>query len=383
MLKILEKNLLWQKVRPYWRQFAGWGTDLRTKYVSNIFFRTEFNVIALQIVFAGVLSVMVVIWFNYLYKDILETLLQGISENIRNNGTVSGRDILSSMQVVKAKNFLSFFSVAVSITLIFSYLIARLTLSPARDSLKAQKRFVSDIAHELRTPLSVIKTSNEVALLDETLSEDIKSIFKSTIEELDRTSGIINNLLTFSNLVHPEQIRFAPVNMGEVVDLAITKLDELVKKKEIKMTVRKISPYLVLGNSVALEQIVINLIKNAINYNIIGGLVSVTLEPDYKGSVVLTVEDNGIGISQYDLLHIFEPFYRAERSRNRQSGSSGLGLTIVSELIKLHSGKIRVRSNLKQGTEVTITLPYSISEDEVSDTTVRENEVSVDFLKGK
>ncbi|MEQ1500054.1 MAG: HAMP domain-containing sensor histidine kinase [Parcubacteria group bacterium] len=363
----------------------GWATDLRNKYRSDIFFRTEFNVISLQIAFAIVLSVLIAVSFNYLYKDILQTILSGIQENINNKGTFTSSDMIDSIRVVRAKNFLSFFSVAVSLTLAFSYIIAKLTLSPAREALKSQKRFVGDIAHELRTPLSVIKTNSEVALLDEDINRKIKKIFENNIDELDRVSGIINNLLTFNKLVHPERVQFVPVNLGDVIDTSIKKLEELTKKKEIKLTVKKTSPYTVFGNAIALEQIVVNIIKNAINYNNIGGSVVVTLEPDYVGNITLCVEDTGIGISQEDLVHIFEPFYRAERSRNRQSGSSsGLGLTFVSELVKLHSGRISVASRKKEGTVVTIVLPYMKNDIRVlANASNSDNKVSVDYLKNK
>ncbi len=364
-----------------------WVTDLRNKYSSDIFFRTEFNVISLQITFAVVISILVAVSFNYIYKDILQTIIEGISENIKNNGTFTSSDIVDSIQLVRAKNFFTFFAFAVSITLIFGYIIAKMTLSPTRSALQSQKRFVSDIAHELRTPLSVIKTNSEVALLDDTHNDRIRKIFKNNIEELDRVSAIINNLLTFSNLVHPEKIKFGAVNMGDVIDTSIKKLDELVRRKQIKLNVRKVSPNAVLGNVTALEQITINLIKNAITYNREGGSVDISVEPDYKGNIVLEVRDNGIGISQDDLIHIFEPFYRAERSRNRQSGSTGLGLTIVSELVKLHYGKISVSSYEKKGTTVTVSLPYNKIDPGESMGGVDEEEqsgnVSLNFFKNR
>ncbi len=365
----------------YWKQFVGWVTGLRNKYRSDIFFRTEFNVITLQIIFAVVLSVLIAISFTYLYRDILQTLLAGIAENIQKNGSIDGEQILNSIQVVRAKNFLSFFSLAVSLTLLFSYIIAKMTLTPTRSALKSQKRFVSDIAHELRTPLSVIKTNSEVALLDDHMNHEVRKIFRNNIEELDRVSAIINNLLTFNNLVRPEPMQFGAVDLGDIVDTCVHKLDELIKRKEIKVTVKKISPHIVHGNVIALEQIVINIIKNAINYNSAGGTVSVIVEPDYRGHILLVVEDNGIGISPNDLMHIFEPFYRAERSRSRQFGSSGLGLTIVSELIKMHSGKISVASRLKYGTKVIISLPYSKADNPVVKMNKPAHEVSMDFVK--
>lgn len=362
----------------------GWVTSSRNKYRSDIFFRTEFNVIFLQIVFAVVVSLLVAVAFNYLYKDLLTTILDGITENLKSGGSFSSSDIVNSIQIVRAKNFFNFLAVSLMVSLLFGYVIARITLYPTRNALKSQKRFVSDIAHELRTPLSVIKTNSEVALMDDSFNKNIRNIFKNNIVELDRVSGIINNLLTFSSFSQPEQIKFSLVNMGQVVDSSIGKLDDLIKKKEIKIKVRKTSPYSVWGNMIALEQIVINIVKNAINYNNFGGFVDITLGPDYNGNIVLTVEDNGVGIPESSLAHIFEPFYRADKSRSRQYGSSGLGLTIVSELIKLHSGKISVVSRLKQGTTVTVVLPYTKDNPVTySSGTKEDNEVSMDFLKRK
>lgn len=368
----------------YWKRFEEWAIDLRNKYKGNIFFRTEFNVIALQIAFAIILSVFVAISFNYFYKDILQTVLDGLVAGIKKGGNVNVTDIVNAVQIVKANNFFSFFAITLAITLLFSYIIAKITLTPTRGAFSSQKRFVSDIAHELRTPLSIIKTNSEVLLLDNSVDSQTKKIFKNNIEELDRASAIINNLLTVSNIIHPEQIQFSLVNMGEVVGSTVKKLDELVKKKEIQLVVKRISPSTVWGNTVALEQVVLNLVKNAVNYNRVGGIVTVKVEPDYHGHIVLSVEDNGVGISQKDLLHIFEPFYRAEQSRNRQSGSSGLGLTIVSELVNLHAGRISIRSHLKHGTVVTVFLPYrkSAAAGDPKDQTL-DGEIFINFAKKK
>lgn len=326
----------------------------------------------------------VAISFNYLYKDILQTFLSGINQNIY-PVSLDGQNVIQVAQMIKVKNFFRFFGIALLVTLIFSYIIAKMTLSPVRNALKSQKRFVSDIAHELRTPLAIIKTNSEVAMLDKYIDNKIKKVFKNNIEELDRASGIINNLLTFSNLIRPEYIKFDQIDMSLVVDTAVKKLDELIKRRETKVTVKKISPYHVWGNMTALEQIVNNLLKNAINYTPFHGKVLVKVEPDYIGNVVLTVSDTGIGIAEKDLAHIFEPFYRAEESRNRQSGSSGLGLTIVSELVKLHSGRVEIVSKLKEGTIVRVILPHGKRNlpHVVNGSTEESNKVALDFLKDK
>jgi signal transduction histidine kinase len=380
--KTLEESSIGRAVITYWRRFVELVTGLRNKYWGDLFFRSEFNVILLQFVFAAILLFLVGFSFNYLYRDVSDILIRGITESIRNGSQISGTDILTAIHGVKTEKFYGFLILTAVITLCFSYIIAKITLTPVRDALQSQKRFVSDIAHELRTPLSVIKTSSEVALMDDNIRPDIKKTLENIVGELDRTSEIINNLLSFSSLVRPERVNFGHVDLGPIIDSSINKLQDLAENKHLDISVRKIAPHNVWGNATALEQVVVNLLKNAINYTPSGGYVSLKIEPDYRGSVILTVQDSGIGISRHDLLHIFEPFYRAERSRNRQSGSSssGLGLTIVSELIKLHSGKIVIQSFPNRGTTATVMLPQSIGKAEVNDKSANLNEVSIDFL---
>ncbi len=297
--------------------------------------------------------------------------------------TKTPAEIISAVESIKSNYFIVVLLFTTLTTAVFGYFIVRVALVPTRNALSSQKRFISDVAHELRTPLSVIKTNSEVTLLDESISSRLKKAIKSNIEELDRASEIINNLLTLSSLVRPEQVNFENVDLGAVIDSATSKLESLAHSKHIQMIIKKTGPRLVWGNMTALEQIVVNLLKNSINYTPSGGNINIIVGPDYRGNtehIMLMVQDNGIGISQKDLFHIFEPFYRAERSRNRQLGSSGLGLTIVSELLRLHNGKITIKSAINRGTTVTIFFPY-IKENKPTIDKTRLNEISVDFLK--
>lgn len=356
-----------------------WVTDLRNKYRYEPFFRTEWNVIFLQAIFALLILLFVWLAFNYLYKDITRTLIEGITDIITQKEGVTGEGLIASVREIKTRNFVSILVIILAIASMIGYIIARVTLSPARNALASQKRFISDIAHELRTPLTVIKTNSEVTLLDTSLDPKIKKVFESTIEELDRTSEIINNLLSFNNWMRSERIPFRNVYMGAVVDAAVKKLRGLAEAKKLSIAIRKKNPNSVWGNQGGLEQIVINLLKNAISYTAEGGHISITLQPDYRGNVVLTIADTGVGIPHKDLFHIFEPFYRGEQSRNRTNGSSGLGLTIVSELVKLHRGKITIKSIEQQGTTVIVLLPYSEDEVTLLPKENQEDEISIDF----
>lgn len=332
-------------------------------------------------VFGLVLFILIGTAFNYLYRDIITALLQGVSNILATEDTVTtAQNVLDSVEEIKTQSLISVFSIIVFITIVLGYLIARVTLTPTRDAFTSQKRFISDVAHELRTPLSVIKTNSEVALLDKHINTEMKAMIKSNIEELNRTSEIINNLLSLSSFTRLERMPFVVVDLGDIVDEAFKKLKNLAERKQLEVTIKKGDPRTVSGNGTALEQVVINLLKNAINYTPEGGCISIEVEPNHQGNIVLTVTDTGIGIAQHDLFRIFEPFYRAERSRNRQRGSSGLGLTIVNEIVKMHHGRITIKSTINKGTTAIVLLPY-VKRPAVIDKENSQNEISVDFLR--
>jgi signal transduction histidine kinase len=382
MSKILEKKLVGRALMGYWKQFAGWAIALRDKW-QDPFIRSEINVVTLQISFALLLLIVTYEFLNYFYEETLRTILSGLVKNIINASPQGGDNLVNSLEIAKSKNFTLLSIILGILTTVFAFLVAKITLGPAKNALDSQKRFISDIAHELRTPLSIIKTNNEVVLMEEDIDVRMREIIESNIEELDRMSDIINNILSFNNLVRPERIKFSNVDLGPIIDTAVSKLHDLADKKGLEINVDKIKPYVVWGNVVALEQIVINLLKNAINYTN-KGHVAIKIRPDYYGNVVLQVEDTGTGITKKDLMHIFVPFYRAEKSRSRGLGSSGLGLTIVSELVKMHSGRITIKSAENKGTVAIVTLPYGKDlEPEINDNHSSLDEASIDFLEKK
>jgi len=306
--------------------------------------------------------------------ELLESIVEGNSHPIEN--------ISSSLEIVKTAKFKVFALIVFLLTAIFTYLVSKVTLKPVKNSLSSQKRFIADIAHELRTPLAIIKTNGEVELLDKGLDPKIRKMIESNVEELDRMSGIINNLLTINNLVKPDKIKFRLVDMAEIIDSVIDKMRVLASKKEIEITVIKESPHIVWGNPAAIEQIFTNILKNAVDYSGRNSKISFSVGPDYFGNIVVKVKDEGIGIAEKDLPHIFEPFYRAEYSRARTTGSSGLGLTIVSELVKMHSGRITIKSAEKKGTEVVVTLPYNKNVGIEQRTEEKgSSEITVNFLR--
>lgn len=395
-------------MRAYWRRFAGSGTAWptsgplspfrgvvrtarahalasilasRDRYRFDPFFRTEVNVIALQVSFALVILGLVGTSFTLLYHDVSAAIVEGIRAGVSSNTPgIFGTAIVEQIREIRSQNLSIIVSVIVITTILFGYIVARITLAPTRNALTSQKQFIGNIAHELRTPLSVIKTNTEVALMAAGMDRDLKDTLLSNVEELDRISEIINNLLSLSTLVKPERMEFAAVDLGGVASDVIQAFTPLAKRSDLKVTLRKSPGCDVWGNATALSQIVGNLTKNAIQYTPRGGDVAVTISPRPQNMVELAVQDSGIGLAQQDLFRIFEPFYRADPSRARRHGGSGLGLTIVSELVKMHGGKIAIRSALGRGTSVSVLLPAAGAGVGTEVATVpRLNEIAVDF----
>jgi len=307
--------------------------------------------------FSIFLLALVGILVDYLYHDLSLAIVTGVRDQLLLGGVSPGT--APALDEIRSDNLTAISVITASATVAFGYLLTRVALSPTRNALSSQKQFIGNIAHELRTPLSIIKTNTEVTLLGDNVSAETRETLESTVEELDRLSDIINNLLSLSASVRPERIEFKTIDIGTVITDVVRKLEGLAKLRNLEVTTRSGQACYVSGNYSALEQILTNIIKNAINYTSRGGSVAVTSEQIGASHVEIVVTDSGAGIARQDLFHIFEPFYRAEPSRNRAKGGSGLGLAIVSELVRLHHGKITVRSAVGRGTTVVTSLPLA------------------------
>jgi two-component system, OmpR family, phosphate regulon sensor histidine kinase PhoR len=333
----------------YSKRFAAWATALQEKYGSDLYFRTSVNIITLQAGFVAVCT------------------------------------LAFALALLTPERGWYIFGGVIIMALLSGVLLSRFTLGPARDTARYQKLFISNIAHELRTPLSTIKTSSEVALIDDTMPDDLKKTFTEIIEELNRVSEIINNLLSLNTLTRPERMQFTSVDIAPIAEVVMKRHQMLARERGIKMILRKEPGALVWGNSTALEQIMMNLIKNALSYTPAdaNGTVTITVRPDGRGMVLFGVSDTGIGMSQEDLFHIFEPFYRADTSRNRavKPTGSGLGLTIVNEMVRAHHGRIHIESRRRKGTTVSVYFPRGGSAVKKEGDTER-SETSVDFSTG-
>ncbi len=345
---------------PSLKLSAEWVTDLTARYRYDPNLRSTLQIIILQVALT-LLSILVFGWaIRYAQEDTIGSITQHVRDLL--SGASTSPDILpKTIADVRNRTYGYVFIGMVFINALFGYLIARFALRPARQTLQFQKRFIGNVAHEIRTPLAIIKTSTEVALFDSALSREIRETMEGTIVELNRISETINNLLSFDSLTRPKTMMFLPVDLCSVAKTVVEQHQDLAHSRGIVLESELEEGCLVNGNETALGQVVTNLTKNAINYTPQNkdGKVTVTVSRSQSGDVALSVIDTGIGIDQKDLYHIFEPFYRADTSRARGigTGASGLGLAIVNEVVRLHHGTITLRSAVGHGTTIKIVFP--------------------------
>jgi two-component system, OmpR family, sensor kinase len=221
-----------------------------------------------------------------------------------------------------------------------------------------QARFTADAAHELRTPLAVMLTHTQTSLAGDDLTEEHRDAFGACQRAAQRMRRLTESLLTLARLDSGEAAAVAPTAcvLGPVVRDAIELLRPLAETQHVAFISDLSSSRCIIANAEQIGQVVINLVSNAIYYNRPGGEVKVTLL-DKSEWVVLTVSDNGQGIAEDDIPHVFDRFYRADRSRSCAVGGAGLGLSISKAIIESHGGTICVTSALGQSTVFTVYLP--------------------------
>ncbi len=242
-----------------------------------------------------------------------------------------------------------------------SYFLAGRTLKPIEEVMKEQKRFISDASHELMNPLSILKTSSEVVLRNKKVSTQIlKDTLKSKLETVNHIQELINNLLFLSSREEIKDIK-TKFELVKLIKITHKKIGVLAKQKEIKLNIKTPKKCCVLADKIAIERLLIIILDNAIKYTNKGGNIDLTLECK-KRSVILKVKDTGIGIDKKDLRHIFNRFWRADKSRDHTQPSSGfgLGLSLAKKIVLNHKGTIKVQSKKNQGSTFTIKLPILI-----------------------
>ncbi len=235
----------------------------------------------------------------------------------------------------------------------FNSLLAKLRLME-----ESRQEFVSNVSHELKTPLASMKVLADSLLVQEDAPVELYQEFMQDIaEEIDRENTIISDLLT---LVKTDRkvtdLNVAATDVNEFLEQILKRLRPIAEQANIEMVFESNRSVSAEIDTTRLSLAFSNLVENAIKYNRENGWVRVSLDADHKFFYV-KVSDSGMGIPQDSLDYIFERFYRVDKSHSREIGGTGLGLAITKSAVVAHRGAIRVQSEMEQGTTFTVRIP--------------------------
>ncbi|MGX1981597.1 signal transduction histidine kinase [Thermolongibacillus altinsuensis] len=220
-----------------------------------------------------------------------------------------------------------------------------------------KKEFLANVSHELRTPLSYVKGYSE-ALLDGVVREEEQKqkYLKLIHREASRMQRLVRDLLDLAQLEGTYPLHQTPFSIAQLAEETIEKYEPFLHEKNIHIEMNVDHDLIVVGDPDRIEQVLQNLIDNALRYTEDGGTIRLEIA-EKQGKCQMVIADTGKGISPHDLERLGERFFRADRSRSREHGGTGLGLAIVKQIIKLHNGSIHFESELGKGTTVSILLP--------------------------
>ena len=222
----------------------------------------------------------------------------------------------------------------------------------------ARQEFVSNVSHELKTPITSVKVLAESLIEQEDVPVELYQEFMVDInEELERMNKIINDLLSLVKMdKNASEVNISEVNINEFLESILKQLQPIADKRNIEIIFESVRPVTAQVDEVKLSMAFRNLIENAIKYNYDNGWVRVSLNADHK-FFYLRVSDSGVGIPEELQDNIFERFYRVDKARSRETGGNGLGLAITRNAILLHRGSIKVHSVEQQGTTFAVRIP--------------------------
>ena len=225
---------------------------------------------------------------------------------------------------------------------------------------ESRQEFVSNVSHELKTPLTSMKVLADSLMGQEDIPVELYREFMTDIgAEIDRENKIINDLLSLVKMDKSAgNINITSVQINELLERIMKRLRPIAQKQNVELVMESFRPVVAEVDEVKLTLALTNLIENAIKYNNPDGWVHVSLNADHQNFFV-TVEDNGIGIPKEAQNRIFERFYRVDKSHSREIGGTGLGLAIARNAIIMHRGAIKVHSMEGEGTTFTVRIPLT------------------------
>jgi two-component system sensor histidine kinase CiaH len=247
---------------------------------------------------------------------------------------------------------------------IASYLLARFTLEPLEEAMEAQMRFAADASHELRTPLTAMRTEMEVLLRDKKADASaLREQLTSSLEEIGRMEELSSGLLALARQNGSTKLELVPCELSEVARRAANTVRPLAEAKQAQIA-ESLEEVGAMGDPEGMVRVAVILLDNAVKYGPAEGYVRIATSKQGRHAV-LEVSDEGPGIAAADLPHVFDRFWRADRSRSRHGavGGHGLGLAIAKQLVEAQGGDIALESNGGKGTVARVRLPLAPSKE--------------------
>jgi heavy metal sensor kinase len=238
-------------------------------------------------------------------------------------------------------------------------------LDQIADYLARNREFVANAAHELRSPLAAIQSSVEVALNARRSTEEYQDLLGEIVDECSRLGVLVNQLLLLAeNDAGRLKADREPVRLDQIVSTSLDMFRGAAEERGLELSAGSLQPTMVWGDAGRLRQVVNNLIDNSLKFTPAGGRIRVALLASADAEhVVLRVSDSGAGIAAEDLPHVFDRFYRGDKSRHRddRTAGNGLGLSICQSIVAAHEGEIRVESAVGQGSTFEVALPAAVN----------------------
>ena len=271
-----------------------------------------------------------------------------------------GKDVTVMYSGLQKSTYILIFLgvVALIIATLFGHFMAGRAIVPLKEAYEKQRQFAADASHELRTPLAVVMASADLLLMDQTIkSPFLKQVIEDVKSEVQKMSKLVSDLLMVARSDNNAlKVTIKKFDLGEMLNQNIRMMRPLAEKKGITLSGENIQEVDMQADEQKIKQLILILVDNAIKYTPEGGKVIVGIESINEGKVTFFVQDSGIGIAKEDQDKVFERFYRVDKARSREIGGNGLGLSIASEIVRLHEGKISVESELGEGTKFIVEL---------------------------
>lgn len=268
------------------------------------------------------------------------------------------RSMYDNMLFQLLKNLILIGFVSLIALLFISIYLTNKSIIPIKETFKKQKQFIADASHELKTPLSIIKTNTSLILShpDDTIKNQSKWI-NYINSQTDRMSELISEMLSLAKMDTAEnKLPLSPINMSKIVESMILMFDAVLYENNIELETNISKNLFINGDKESLKKLFSVIMDNAIKHTNKNGNITVSLFSD-KNKVKMIIRNTGEGIAQEHLERIFERFYRVDKARTREMGGTGLGLSIAKEILDRNNGTIDIKSKLNEGTEVVIRIP--------------------------